>query len=55
MPVIDAHTHLGKCRVFDLDSAEDGLIDSMDEHSIDISLVQPYPRRPMRCRSPRPH
>ena len=46
MPVIDAHTHLGQCRVFDLDSAEDGLIDSMDEHSIDISLVQPYPGAP---------
>ena len=46
MPVIDAHTHLGACRVFDLDSSEDSLTVSMDEHGIDISLVQPYPGAP---------
>ena len=46
MPVIDAHTHLGACRVFDLDSSEDSLTVSMDENGIDISLVQPYPGAP---------
>ena len=46
MPVIDAHSHLGSCRVFDLDSSEQGLLDSMDENAIDVSLVQPYPGAP---------
>jgi predicted TIM-barrel fold metal-dependent hydrolase len=29
--------------VFDLDSPEQGLLESMEEHHVDVSLVQPYP------------
>ena len=43
MPVVDAHTHLGSCRVFDLDNSEEDLLGPMAEHEIDVSLVQPYP------------
>lgn len=46
MAVVDAHTHLGPCRVFDLDSDEDGLLASMDANGIDVSLTQPYPGAP---------
>ena len=43
MPIVDAHAHIGPCRVFDLDSPEQALLDSMNEHQVDVSLVQPYP------------
>lgn len=43
MYIVDAHTHLGPCRVFDLDSSTDDLLSSMDEHGIHSSIVQPYP------------
>ena len=43
MPVIDAHSHLGEDRVFDLDSPEEGLLDGMERADIEVSVVQPYP------------
>ena len=43
MPVIDAHSHLGEDRVFDLDSSEEWLLGGMNDNHIDISRVQPYP------------
>ena len=46
MDMIDAHTHVGPCRVFDLDSSTDDLLSSMDEHGIRSSIVQPYPGAP---------
>ncbi len=46
MPVVDAHTHLGPCRVFDLDTSEDDLLGSMDSNDIGVNLVQPYPGPP---------
>ena len=39
MSIVDAHTHLGPCRVFDLDNSEEDVIDSMNSHNVDISLV----------------
>ena len=41
--VIDAHEHLGDCRVFGLDTAEDDLLRRMEECKIDAMIVQPYP------------
>ncbi len=35
MPIVDAHTHIGPCRVFDLDDTEQGLLDSMNANQID--------------------
>lgn len=46
MPIVDAHTHIGPCRVFDLDDTEQDLLDSMNANRIDVSLVQPYPGAP---------
>lgn len=46
MPVIDAHSHIGQCRVFDIDSPSRGLLDSMNDNGIDASIVQPYPGAP---------
>jgi len=43
MQVVDAHSHLGPCRVFDLDTSEDELLSSMERNGIDVNLVQPYP------------
>lgn len=46
MRIVDAHTHIGPCRVFDIDDSEQDLIDSMNINQIDVSLVQPYPGAP---------
>ena len=43
MPVIDAHSHLGEDRVFDLDDSEEVLLEGMERANIEVSLVQPYP------------
>jgi uncharacterized protein len=44
--IIDAHMHLGDCRVFDLNIAEDELLRSMDANHVDVSVVQPFPGAP---------
>lgn len=44
--MIDAHTHLGPCRVFDLDSSEDDLLRKEKENGIDSMIIQPYPGAP---------
>ncbi|MBM3933162.1 MAG: amidohydrolase [SAR202 cluster bacterium] len=43
MPTIDAHSHLGPCRVFDLNTEEQELLTQMNNNGIDTNLVQPYP------------
>lgn len=39
--IVDAHAHIGESRVFDLKFPEKALIDGMEEHGIDVSIVQP--------------
>ena len=46
MPRVDAHTHLGTCRVFDSDQRPEALLASMDKHGVDTSVVQPFPGAP---------
>jgi len=46
MQRIDAHSHLGTCRVFDSHQPAAALIEAMDRHSIDSSIVQPFPGAP---------
>lgn len=46
MPIVDSHSHLGSCRVFDLNHEEADLVAQMDAYEIDISLVQPFPGAP---------
>jgi predicted TIM-barrel fold metal-dependent hydrolase len=46
MLAIDAHAHLGPCRVFDSDQRPEDLISAMDRHGIDASVVQPFPGAP---------
>ncbi len=41
--IIDAHMHLGDCRVFDLNVTEDELLRSMDANKVDVGVVQPFP------------
>ncbi len=41
--LIDAHTHLGSCRVFDLNVTEEQLLAAMDTHGVDAAIVQPFP------------
>ncbi|NOZ75650.1 MAG: amidohydrolase [FCB group bacterium] len=43
MVTIDAHTHLGNCKIFGIDISEDELIQGMDKYHVDLSIVQPHP------------
>jgi uncharacterized protein len=44
--IVDAHVHLGACRVFGRDQSADDVIGSMDLHDVGLSIVQPYPGAP---------
>lgn len=46
MFVVDAHAHLGPCRVFGLNVTAEELITTMDQHGVDASIVQPFPGAP---------
>src|SRR5512146_952036 len=41
--LVDAHEHLGDCRVFGLNTNEDDLLRRMEDCEIDAMIVQPYP------------
>jgi hypothetical protein len=41
--LIDAHQHIGDCRVFDLDVQEEVVIGAIAEHDLDHVLVMPFP------------
>jgi len=43
MRVVDAHVHLGKCRLFCIDYSPADVIEGMDANGIDTSIVQPVP------------
>lgn len=44
--IVDVHTHIGKCRVFDLDQSVKGLIEKEDENNVSAFIVQPFPGAP---------
>jgi predicted TIM-barrel fold metal-dependent hydrolase len=41
--IVDAHQHLGRCRVFDADVAAEDLLGAMDAHGVAVALVMPFP------------
>lgn len=41
--IIDAHQHIGKCRIFNYDQDENDIINNMNSKGIDVSIVQPFP------------
>lgn len=43
MKILDAHAHIGQCRVFDLNVTDEDLIGNMDTKGIDVAVVQPFP------------
>jgi hypothetical protein len=43
LKILDAHAHIGSCRVFDLDVTEEQLIKNMNEKGVDAAIVQPFP------------
>ena len=43
MKILDAHSHMGECRVFNLDVTEEDLIRNMDANGMDTAIVQPFP------------
>lgn len=43
MKIIDAHIHLGDCRVFDMNITEDQLMEAIENAGIDAAIVQPFP------------
>ncbi len=46
MLVVDSHSHLGPCTVFDICAPEDEVIRTMDGNGIDVAILQPYPGAP---------
>lgn len=43
MPIVDAHTHVGDCRVFDLEVSAEELLSAMDRGGVDAAIVMPFP------------
>ena len=43
LKIVDAHEHLGECRVFGLKATEDDLKRRMEESGIHAMIVQPFP------------
>lgn len=43
MKIIDAHMHLGECRVFGINISEDELLRGLDQNGVDKVIVQPFP------------
>ena len=43
MRIVDAHYHLGDCRVFGLNVDEDDILAAMDRNGVSAALVQPFP------------
>lgn len=43
---VDVHTHIGKCRVFDLDQSVRGLMEKEDENKVSKFITQPFPGAP---------
>lgn len=41
--IIDAHQHLGDCRVFDHYVSEEELIEALDTNGVDAAIVFPFP------------
>lgn len=44
--IIDGHAHLGSCRIFDVTVTAEELLRTMDENSVDASIVLPLPGAP---------
>lgn len=44
--IIDAHTHIGQCQVFDLDESENDLFAQQKEHGVSATIIQPFPGAP---------
>jgi predicted TIM-barrel fold metal-dependent hydrolase len=51
MRIIDAHEHLGSCRIFDAELTADRLLSALDVHGIDTALVMPFPGAPDAARA----
>lgn len=43
MPIVDAHAHLGRCRIFDLEVKPEELLAVMDRAGVDAAIVMPFP------------
>jgi len=46
MKIVDAHMHLGPCRVFDVEVKAEELLNNMERNGITASIVQPFPGAP---------
>jgi len=44
--IVDAHFHLGSCRVFDADVDESTVLGVLEQHGVSRTIVQPYPGAP---------
>ena len=41
--IVDAHQHIGKCRIFNYNQDEEYIIGNMNSKGVDVSIVQPFP------------
>lgn len=46
MKIIDIHTHIGPCRVFDVNLSEKELFEGIKKNNITAAIVQPFPGAP---------
>lgn len=44
--LVDAHAHLGPCRVFDVEVTEEVLLSTLDKNGVNKAVVQPFPGCP---------
>jgi predicted TIM-barrel fold metal-dependent hydrolase len=44
--IIDAHLHVGPCRVFDAEILAADLTEALDRHDVSLGLVMPFPGAP---------
>lgn len=44
--IVDAHAHLGECRVFDLNISDSELLSAMDANGVSAAIVRPFPGAP---------
>jgi hypothetical protein len=54
--IVDAHLHLGECRIVDAEVGEGELISALDANGVDLAPVMPFPRAsdPAPCTTPSP-
>jgi len=46
MNIVETHSHLGPCRVFDIEVSEKEILKAIDEYNLTAIILQPFPGAP---------